>query len=124
MRLRHFLILFVLACQPVFADDTGPGLLPDYMRYAEDTDSARLEVAIRSFRMPSGQQVDLIGVVHIADDVYYQKLNQRFDRYDSVLFELVGDPRRLTETAPQVLRQQYDQAYRNEFSMSALQIAV
>ncbi|HXC59895.1 MAG TPA: hypothetical protein VN645_11300, partial [Steroidobacteraceae bacterium] len=39
---------------------------PDYMRYAEDTRSARLETAIRSLRLPSGQQVDLIGVVHIA----------------------------------------------------------
>ena len=117
-------ILAVLAFQTAFADDISPRPLPDYMRYAEDAHSARLEVAIRSFRLPSGQQVDLIGVVHIADDAYYEKLNQRFDRYDSVLFELVGDPRRLTETPPQTLKQQYDQAYRGEFSMSALQIAV
>jgi hypothetical protein len=75
--------------------------LPDYMRYAEDRSSARLEIAIRSFRMPSGQQVDLIGVVHIADDAYYQALNRRFDGYDAVLFELVGNPGRLTATAPQ-----------------------
>ncbi len=32
------------------------------MRYVEDSRAARLEVAIRSFRMPSGQQVDLVGV--------------------------------------------------------------
>ena len=42
--------------------------LPDYMRYAEDGRSTRLEIAVRSFRMPTGQQVELIGVVHIADD--------------------------------------------------------
>ena len=35
---------------------------------AEDEKSARLEIAIKTFTMPSGQKVDLIGVVHIADE--------------------------------------------------------
>jgi hypothetical protein len=74
--------------------------LPDYVRFAEDKSSARLEVAIKTFTMPSGQKVDLIGVVHIADDAYYQRLNGRFETYDSVLFELIGDPRGLTEPSP------------------------
>ena len=43
------------------------------------TSAARaLEVAVRTFTLPSGQTVDLIGVVHIADAGYYQELNQRF----------------------------------------------
>jgi hypothetical protein len=79
---------------------THAGELPDYVRFAEDGKSARLEVAIKTFTMPSGKKVDLIGVVHIADDTYYQELNKRFDAYDSVLFELVGDPKSLTEAAP------------------------
>ena len=79
---------------------THAGELPDYVRFAEDEKSARLEVAIKTFTMPSGKKVDLIAVVHIADDTYYQELNKRFDAYDSVLFELVGDPKRLTEAAP------------------------
>ncbi len=74
--------------------------LPDYIRFAEDGKSARLEIAIKTFTMPSGQKVDLIGVVHIADAAYYADLNKRFDAYDAVLFELVGDPRRLTEKEP------------------------
>jgi hypothetical protein len=74
--------------------------LPDYLRFREDANSARLEIAIRTFTMPSGQRVDLIGVVHIADDSYYRELNQRFGAYDSVLFELVGDPKGLTAPAP------------------------
>ncbi len=74
--------------------------LPDYIRFAEDDKSARLEIAIKTFAMPSGQKVDLIGVVHIADATYYADLNKRFDAYDAVLFELVGDPRRLTEKKP------------------------
>jgi hypothetical protein len=129
MSMRSFLPLTMLAAlsfqAAALANDgpASPQPVPDYMRYAEDTRSARLEVAIKSFRMPSGQQVDLIGVVHIADDAYYQALNQRFDRYDSVLFELVGNPKRLTETSPQALKQEYEQAYRNEFSLSSLQLA-
>ena len=74
--------------------------LPDYIRYAEDPASARLEIPIKAFVLPSGQQVDLIGVVHIADAAYYQELNRRFAAYDSVLFELVGDPRAVTGNAP------------------------
>jgi hypothetical protein len=74
--------------------------LPDYVRYREDARTARLEVAIRRFTMPSGQKVDLVGVVHIADHAYYQQLNERFETYDSVLYELVGDPARLTRVAP------------------------
>ena len=76
------------------------GELPDYIRFAEDEKSARLEIAIKTFTMPSGKKVDLIGVVHIADDTYYQELNKRFDAYDAVLFELVGNPEGLTEGAP------------------------
>lgn len=79
------------------------GELPDYVRYAEDKRSARLEVAVRTFTLPSGQTVDLIAVVHIADATYYQQLNQRFAGYDSVLFELVGDPQALTRSAPGAL---------------------
>jgi hypothetical protein len=74
--------------------------LPDYIRYAEDANGARLEVAIKSFALPSGQTVDLVGAVHIADASYYQELNRRFTAYDSVLFELVGDPDALTAHAP------------------------
>jgi len=70
--------------------------LPDYIRFREDATSTRLESAIRTVTLPSGQRVDLIGAVHIADDAYYQELNRRFGAYDSVLFELVGDPKGLT----------------------------
>jgi hypothetical protein len=86
------LLAFSLCCRIGYG-----GELPDYIRYAEDEESARLEIAIKTFTMPSGQKVDLIGVVHIADHAYYQELNQRLETYDSVLFELVGDPKRLTE---------------------------
>jgi hypothetical protein len=37
-----------------------------------------------------GAVVDLVGVVHIGQDAYYQDLNQRLSQYESVLYELVA----------------------------------
>jgi hypothetical protein len=36
------------------------------------------------------QYVDLIGAIHIADKAYYEELNNRFTKYDAVLYELVA----------------------------------
>ena len=95
-RCTRFLSLLFLSALHV----ANAATLPDYIRYSEGSREARLQVAIRSFSLPSGQAVDLIGVIHIADDDYYQQLNARFPAYDSVLFELVGDPALLTQSAP------------------------
>jgi hypothetical protein len=100
MKALWSLLAFVCLSAPAMAGDS----IPDYIRYAEDAASARLEVAIKTFALPSGQTVDLIGAVHIADDAYFQDLNGRFGTYDAVLFELVGDPRRLTSAAPAAQR--------------------
>lgn len=100
--LKRLLLMFaLLSCLrgAAFAADPADSA-PDYLRYAEDPVSARLEVAIRSFSLPSGQTVDLVGAVHIADAPYYRELNRRFTAYDAVLFELVGDPRHLTRAPP------------------------
>lgn len=96
-------VLALIAC---FATVSRAAELPDYIRYKEGKRGARLEVAIRTFTLPSGQTVDLVGAVHIADAAYYQRLNERFDSYDSVLFELVGDPRVLTRDAPAIQARQ------------------
>lgn len=115
MRFLALEILLALTFAGLAGAGQQPGAaqqVPDYMRYVEDGQSARLEVAIRSFTMPGGQRVDLVGVVHIADEAYYEALNKRFDGYDAVLFELVGDAKRLTTTPPQVLRRQSETEYR------------
>ena len=38
----------------------------------------------------AGKVVDLVGVVHIGQREYYQDLNKRLGKYDSVLYELVA----------------------------------
>lgn len=65
---------------------------PNYVRIAADEQSTRMETGLASFALPDGRIVDLVGVVHLGDKVYYQDLNQRLGTYDAVLFELVGDP--------------------------------
>lgn len=64
----------------------------DFIRYVEEPAVARLETAVRSYTNEEGVSVDLVGVVHIADLPYYQKLNTQLATYDVVLYELVGDP--------------------------------
>jgi hypothetical protein len=39
-----------------------------------------------------GATVDLVGVVHVGDRGYYEKLNEQLKQYDVVLYELVAEP--------------------------------
>jgi hypothetical protein len=95
MRMSWAILISLGMSAASFADE-----VPDYIRFVEDSTSSRLEIAIKTFTMRSGQRVDLIGALHIADLAYYEQLNERFDHYDAVLFELVGDPSALTSNAP------------------------
>jgi hypothetical protein len=65
-----------------------------FMRLAEDAegDPKALQVAIASYRDPHGRRLDLVGAVHVADREYFRNLDQRFEDYEVVLYELVGDP--------------------------------
>jgi hypothetical protein len=52
-----------------------------------------LETAVVRFVSKSGDGglvVDLVSAVHVADRAYYEKLNERLDQYDVVLYELVA----------------------------------
>ena len=51
-----------------------------------------METAITHFRHPlKGYTVDLIGVVHVGPQSYYEQLNREFKKYDAVLYELIAD---------------------------------
>ena len=68
-----------------------------YMRLSK-TDDAKLEslqtAIVRYVGQPGtrydGAVVDLVGVVHIGQREYYEDLNDRLSKYDSVLYELVA----------------------------------
>ena len=62
-----------------------------FLRFAPDPRSGggRLQTSVVTYRNADGVTVDLIGAVHIADASYFEQLNDRFDAYDAVLFEMV-----------------------------------
>ena len=67
-----------------------------FMRIREDRKGrpVSLDTSITRYetRNSDGEKVvvDLIGAVHIGEKEYYQKLNERFEEYESLLYELVA----------------------------------
>ncbi len=73
---------------------TVPVEVPQFMRYVEAAGKPKaLEIAVVHYESPSvaGAEVDLVGAVHIGEQSYYDQLNQLFDKYDVVLYELVAE---------------------------------
>ncbi|MFT5467653.1 MAG: hypothetical protein ACI8UO_002759 [Verrucomicrobiales bacterium] len=65
----------------------------DSIKYLERPDgSGELLTGISTFTNENGQQVDLVGVIHIGDEGYYNKMNSVLGQYDVVLYEMVGGP--------------------------------
>lgn len=67
---------------------------PKFMRYVENSGRPKsLEIAVVRYESPNvaGAEVDLVGAVHIGEESYYNQLNELFDKYDVVLYELVAD---------------------------------
>jgi len=73
-----------------------------FIRHTEDADGrpAAMEVAIAQFEAAAGIRVDLVGVVHMAEPDYFKRLDARLAGYDTVLYELVGDPAALAAPRP------------------------
>ncbi|MCF6310937.1 MAG: hypothetical protein L3J39_00655 [Verrucomicrobiales bacterium] len=74
-----------------------------YIRYVEKGKTAQLQTAIAHFvRDRDGATVDLIAVVHIGDQAYYDDLDNRMITYEGVLYEMVGGPynQKVEESAP------------------------
>lgn len=84
-------IASLLLCYRVPAD--GPTTQPSgtmFLRFVEERDGdARLEVAETAYTSKDGVSVRLIGAVHIADPEFFHGLNESFDHYDALLYEMV-----------------------------------
>lgn len=61
----------------------------DFIRVDQDEKAARLQPAIASYQKGK-VTVSLIGAIHLGDKAYYDDLNERFKKYDRVLFEMIG----------------------------------
>ena len=89
---RHFIIaLFSILPSAVQTLAAAPTTEPThFIRYVENADgSSRLEAAEATYKNDAGVVVHLIGAVHIADPDFFTGLNESFDHYDALLYELV-----------------------------------
>ncbi len=86
-----FSLVHPVSAEPEVAAETV-GEESDYIRFLEDNATGQLQTAVARFENADGVKVDLIGAVHIADKAYYEKLNEDFKAYESLLYEMVGDP--------------------------------
>jgi hypothetical protein len=97
-RIFCFIALILITRVSVAAPTTQP---THFLRYVEAPDgSARLESAEATYKNDGGVVVHLIGAVHIADPEYYAGLNESFDHYDALLYELVKPRDAMPSTQP------------------------
>lgn len=91
LQLKLILLLLVLPTLALSSDSSAT----NFSRIANnDLNQPRaLQVAIVSYTAKDGAKdvrVDLVGAIHVGDADYYAELNQRFENYESVLYELVA----------------------------------
>ena len=62
----------------------------DFLRFTEGKKGeGKLQTAIVTYTGKDGIEVDLISAVHVADGAYYRSLQKRFEKYESLLYELI-----------------------------------
>jgi hypothetical protein len=86
----------VATAEPGQAENEEPDATRRFVRVVMDEEARRpsaLQTAIVSYRDKDGGgdlRVDLIGAIHVGDPEYYDKLNDVFEGYDVLLYELVA----------------------------------
>ncbi len=89
------LIVVASASSSSYARADDPATTADFIRIDVDAERAdrALQVAVVRYRKPGARAsnfVDLVGVVHVGDALYYEELNASFRQYDTLLFELIA----------------------------------
>ncbi len=69
--------------------DLKPVQKTDFLRVVKNETAAQLQTSNTTYRKGK-QRVTLIGAIHIADQAYYQQLNEEFQKYDRLLYEMIG----------------------------------
>ena len=91
-----FKALLVLSCLIPTLPAAGADFRnPEFIRIQrnENRDPVALQTAIAKYVPAGGEkgaEIDLVAVVHIGEQAYYERLNQEFEKYDAVLYELVA----------------------------------
>ncbi len=76
-----------------------------FVRLQEDGSNAALQTAYATYESPDSKvKITLYGVVHIADQAYYERVQKDLDGHDTVLFEAVTpeDPSKVPEEAASI----------------------
>lgn len=76
--------------QEVAAAEGVPSKFARFVKIGED--EGRFDVAVTTYRGSGGEEVSLVSAVHIADKRHYDELQDLFESYDVLLYELVADP--------------------------------
>ena len=91
-----FKALLVLACLIATLPAAGADFRnPEFIRIQrnENRDPVALQTAIAKYVPAGGEkgaEIDLVAVVHIGEQAYYERLNKEFEKYDALLYELVA----------------------------------
>lgn len=87
--MKTLLLLSLCLTATLCAEVKVAGVATDFIRTDEDAENARLQTSYTTYTRDD-QRVTLIGAIHIADRGYFEQLNAEFEKYDRVLFELIG----------------------------------
>jgi hypothetical protein len=90
--IKALLVLLFLAPTPAAAElNSGFSFLR--IQRDESREPVALQTVIAKYLPASGAkglEIDLVAVVHIGEKAYYERLNKEFEKYDTVLYELVA----------------------------------
>jgi hypothetical protein len=61
-----------------------------FLRFVEDKKGGgKLEAALVTYRNADGVSVHLVSALHVGEPAYYKGLNDTFEKYDAVLYEMI-----------------------------------
>jgi hypothetical protein len=93
-----WLLAWPMAVDQAHADaPEGPGSLRSFLRFEPaQAGQGQLLTSLRTYARDDGVRVTLVSVVHVADQAYYEQLQEIMDGFDSLLYEMIRD----TEAEP------------------------
>ena len=106
MRIIKALLVLLFLAPTLAAAEPNPESSFLRIQRDESREPVALQTVIAKYVPASGAkgvEIDLVAVVHIGEKAYYERLNKEFEKYDTVLYELVapeGIERRAEERQP------------------------
>lgn len=93
MRIIKALLVLLFLAPTLAAAEPNPGSSFLRIQRDESREPVALQTVIAKYVPASGAkgvEIDLVAVVHIGKKAYYEQLNKEFEKYDTVLYELVA----------------------------------